>query len=1029
MSGKTEIAIATPRADRIPGGQELVRNGSWWRPSATAAVQAQRFSAQAMPPDHGLVLLVSAVHLIDGQIHSVTLHPHPGWQERKPVRVLAEEFLRDFSEEREGEVLREREIDRAMGRTQSIVAAMSRVPPEDELLALSPPAEPSSASGPAPVRVPAVLVPGGDLRAAQERIGKVMAIANARQGWIEAQSRDMRAAMDVVVAYQSEKVEATTADMRDIAARATHMLRNVRSMDLWLGQGIDLHRISSGVGAPADAPLSLFQRMLYLDEELHVGMLLNGMLREDGFSWRDLGLLPEILAANPDILDRMMPAPRSAVIARIRRKDRPIASGLDMGSLFAEIESREADRRVFILIRDGQNVSMIRADPETSAATRLFPSRTEIDALFQAPAGYDWSKGRHLVREIRPEDLDYVEARQAHEDRALHYKRFLLILWGLHEREGVFGDFLPEGSNWLSETVHSSKFRFIHDDEGLLTDARPPLREWIREKNSWLRSGSTVLLETRQAIHSDSAPTIVEIRGDRESLKRIPTNEFVSVTPGLRGAQIVAGVETRKHFDDKDQMTPVILRHADGRTNDRGTLCLDRVSATELRGYIDDRRAREDYLDYLGLFVRALSVCEAREAIEAPLAETLLAQRPGREAEIRDVLIAQREISSGTLDPASIDEVALLAKVDLLHAARQQEIADGSRLILSRSGALRRQSPELSGIAARLRLPLLRTEECRFDRAGALKVRQSGLDPVLSSFRPGDILVSDRIGQTAVMARIGQTPKGLNAPSQQPDLLRAFAADPAREAAVRSILGLEAAWPDLLAMIEPLREWNWQNGDGMVCFPELMVCAGIAIVPDTRWITTQYRAESPEVCPGHYPHRAISISLAINPVAQAFKQGDSEVIEACSRFYRNPEFGLEDLRRCHGKVAPLRITARSIRDEEDVRAALRAEPWLGERHSVSLGSQDVFRIRETETDWEPPRSLQGAIARSALLRTSQMRGEVTAEMIADFDWFLPRVDLVASPEITDLLEDRLLGISHPGAATDPDRDAGQTLEN
>ena len=145
MSGKTEIAIATPRADRIPGGQELVRNGSWWRPSATAAVQAQRFSAQAMPPDHGLVLLVSAVHLIDGQIHSVTLHPHPGWQERKPVRVLAEEFLRDFSEEREGEVLREREIDRAMGRTQSIVAAMSRVPPEDELLALSPPAEPSSA--------------------------------------------------------------------------------------------------------------------------------------------------------------------------------------------------------------------------------------------------------------------------------------------------------------------------------------------------------------------------------------------------------------------------------------------------------------------------------------------------------------------------------------------------------------------------------------------------------------------------------------------------------------------------------------------------------------------------------------------------------------------------------------------------------------------------------------------------------------------------------------------------------------------
>ena len=108
-----------------------IRPGSWWR------LKAEDHPMAEMPaPEHGLILMVSQVRVIDGEIHTLVLHPHPLWGRFSPnggLKFIYSDFIRDFAPEPEGAALREAEIAAAMGRVQEISIEM-QTPPEPELL-------------------------------------------------------------------------------------------------------------------------------------------------------------------------------------------------------------------------------------------------------------------------------------------------------------------------------------------------------------------------------------------------------------------------------------------------------------------------------------------------------------------------------------------------------------------------------------------------------------------------------------------------------------------------------------------------------------------------------------------------------------------------------------------------------------------------------------------------------------------------------------------------------------------------------
>lgn len=629
--------------DGARGTEQQIKPGSWWR-----LVSEEHALREYPAPDHGLALMVQEVRIIDGEIHTIVLHPHPTWRGHRPrgLKLLCEEFLKTFTPEPEGEALREAEIASVMGRVQAISNEM-KTPPDPVLLLErqkeSEESEPSSTrpdsvepSLPATTgstQVPAALLPSRDVVEAQKMIETRIAAFEAQKNWITGKTDELKSEMDLVAAYQMEKVNTTLASISEETTRAEGLLQNVQTMRLFLGEDMAITPLLDGKGADASEPLTLMQRMLYLDEEIIINDLLEGFSDDQ----MDPENLTEIFTKDFSLVERMLPYPRCAAIVRVRRNQREFnTEGMSIAQLFEVLDIAKADMRVHILVRDGERLSMITADETTSGAQRFFPSRAEIDALFKTRSYFGQDS-----TEILPDNVEYSDARAEHDKRALFYKRFLILMWGVHERTNAFGPFMPKGGNWLSLTTHSERFRFVHDEEEVLSDGRPSISEFVSAANDAMTHGSRVIAYWNRAIDGSNAPAIAEESDYRRSWKvGIDLVENISLSMvQAEGATLVARARVQqggwrkkpRTFDAKVTIKrPTRTRHArpdsllDHWIAD-GVLCLDTVTLEDIDYYANSRAAREAYLRYAHLLVAARKVLHEERQTALALVDELRA--------------------------------------------------------------------------------------------------------------------------------------------------------------------------------------------------------------------------------------------------------------------------------------------------------------------------------------------------------------------------------------------------------------------
>jgi len=613
-----------------------IRPGSWWR------LVAEDHALREMPaPDHGLVLMVSEVRVIDGEIHTLVLHPHPSWSSYHPrggLKFLHDVFTRDFKPEPDGEALRETEIAAVMARVQEISVEM-QTPPSPALLlekqkaeadagatstASAPDAdkkastdgESGTAGSPSGRTVPAALLPSQDIVEAQKAVETRIAAFEAQKNWITSKTDELKSQMNLVAAYQSEKVNATLASISEETSRAEGLLRNVQTMRLFLGEDMAVTELLDGESADPSEPLTFMQRMLFLDEEIVINDLLEGFSDDQ----MDPENLADLFTKDFSLVERMLPYPRCAAIIRVRRNAREFnTEGMSFAGLFEALEIMKADQRVHILVRDGRRLNMITADETTSGAARFFPSSAEIDALFKTREYF----GRES-REILPDTVEYSDARAAHDQRALFYKRFLILMWGVHERTDVFGPFMEKGSNWLAATTHSERFRFVHDEEDVLTDGRPSIDEYVAAANARIVSGSRVVAYWKRALNGRNAPSLmveedyrnhwkpgVELAEDFSTcLVQTEKATLVVRAPAIRGSYGRKG----KPFSAKVTIVrPSVMRRSCPETIiqrdvEEGLLCLDGCTLEEIDYYANSRAARQQYLEYAHLFTRARTI-------------------------------------------------------------------------------------------------------------------------------------------------------------------------------------------------------------------------------------------------------------------------------------------------------------------------------------------------------------------------------------------------------------------------------------
>ncbi len=633
------LPIKAPHTSALPGHDVDVQPGSWWRLTS----QDHSF-AELQAPAHGLVLMVREARFIDGALHTVVLHPHPMWMHAgkcPECKILIEDFLTSFRPEPEGAALREAEIANVLGRIEGLTKQIAS-PPEPMTL-LEKQTEDKKAGAAegekAPTvdmpvgaaNVPAALLPGQDVIAAQAAVETRIAAFEAQRHWIEGKTDEMKSEMALVGIYQTEKVNGSLASISQETKKAEGILANVQTMRLFLGEDMSINQLRDGKGAASSEPLTFMQRLLFLDEEIFVSTVL------DGFNADMMSDLPEIFEQDFSLVERMLPTPRCVAIVRVRRNPReiPISESFTVADLMSAVASQEADKRIHILVRDGERVHMITADEATSNAQRLFPSREEIDALF---TDAHWCKSRAIT----PTDIDYTDARAKHDTRALFYKRFLIILWGAHERSDIFGAFLPQVANWLQSTIHSDRFRFIHDEENVLTEGRMAIQDYIEAGRLGAKSGSRVIVKWREAMTPDNAPKFCTF-GQYNTEFRGALHEAIGLTTlKAEGDKLVArapvhfGYYSSANSDKAPVTTPVILsqwrnleqvygrpeRLYERQTSD-GWICLDDMTLKEVDAYIASREARQTYDEWLALFVEARALLASEKVIADQLAKEM----------------------------------------------------------------------------------------------------------------------------------------------------------------------------------------------------------------------------------------------------------------------------------------------------------------------------------------------------------------------------------------------------------------------
>lgn len=783
-------SLVRPERNRMPRQEEIPQPGSWWKitpfdlpePASQEDLALKKISDSMFAakwdigqrlPDHGLVLLLVDTRYIDGELHSLILAPHPGWSYGRNIALSIADFDRLARYEPDGQMLRDSEKAATMAYMQRLQRTVGEPPDSDDVsrrvqerldeedrktearkgAGLSLPAPESSQDDPSfesySRMVPAALLPSQDLIAAERTLKRHIATAEVTREIIEHRISEAGKAMGVVSRYQEEVVSTALAGISKQQKEANKLLTSVHTMKLWLGDGIDIHPMTKGQGASPDEPVHFMQSLLYLDEEIHCAEVIEG-----GFTADDLVNLPTFLERNSAIVETMLPHQRCVAIARIRRSQRDFEAPKSISDLLHLAESIKADQTILIFVRDGENISIIETDGETSGAKRLFPSRAEIEAIFRERSHLRGDQERI----IDVSDVRYADKRAEHDKVALFYKRFLLILWGAHERSEIFGS-LPKGLNWLQGKTHDRYFRFIHDEEfGLDDKSSLSIQDWIMGHLKTMRPGSRAVLNWNTLISPDSAPGAFNNpeHHTQEQIRTPISPREITVIQESDGA-LFATCPCEKPYDWKSAgkiyninvQIAIHAGHPEKHKDDyhgfkKGIFVLDHMKSMDIESYLGSRKARRSYLSWMPEIQIALPEIRKREAMEAALHQRILANHP--EARTIDEEILKRSIHEAVLAAGwEIPEIGMDPGI-LRQAERSTNLpeffTDAEYLAVRSGGSVLRASPARPLFEGLIEEPFVIQEVLEEGRSG-FRVKSSKEVPYWMVSRPGDLVVHE----------------------------------------------------------------------------------------------------------------------------------------------------------------------------------------------------------------------------------------------------------------------------------------------
>lgn len=575
----------------------------------------------------GRMHLVRSLKLVDGDIHAVVLQGHPSENARNSDRTyLIDEFLHFFEmvPEEEAQAIRQAEIAALQQEIGDLQQAMIAGPPAEAPVALLG----HQQKLPPKPTVGTMIANIGQIQSLQDTAERAVAIAKRQTEWIQVHTKEISAKTQAMVPFYQERAAAALASTEMVMRYATDLQRGVQSLGLYTGEGVELRRLMEGESAAPSEPLHLYRDMLYMDEEYLVNLDAEG--RSGGADHEDFDDFVEALRTDTALRDRILPYPRMVVLMRYRRSGRIYFDGNSIEAAIANAEYNRPNRVQFLLVRDGENLFQVWSELTTQAITSLYPTKDMGDAPFRGVRG----------ETITLDDLNFSEAKGAFNDLNRVYKNLLILLWGLNDREGIFGSFYDPAdwtsSGFIDETFQQRYMRFWDPyHQATLGTGRPRFDVWARAMNGWLRSGSRVVVMRRALTHHEALGKGNEMENDQPSaLSQIGDVALEYVVRGTKKGHVVsveAGrmIYPRKRFRDSyymKQSYDVPLNEDDHGYSEHGTLqwlCLDMIESADIDHYLQSRLDRKEYMEFYGLLLAVRRQIQAEEPILAPIVAKL----------------------------------------------------------------------------------------------------------------------------------------------------------------------------------------------------------------------------------------------------------------------------------------------------------------------------------------------------------------------------------------------------------------------
>jgi hypothetical protein len=662
--------VSEDNVERIENSVNL-KPGTYWRCKKEPEQPGSwRKGYQWMPSyaKNEILLLTDVKDDDNGYAHTVELLMTPERQEEAlnggKVKLLVAEFHEDFMLEERGEEIRKEQAKNELAKLEGIKDDIGdiRTNPDRLMQVLNEGNEaeyeevknkisalrslPSPTAG-------TNLQNMNDAKNAVVQLEAKREIANATQIVLTKVNKKLNTQIKLIGTYYGEIGELAMAQTKDAHEIVENVQQSLKTLDIYLGKEVEVYSVKKGVLGSPDEKYKIYQDLLFMDEE----SLIN--CKGQGADFEDIPLFFSMINEDDSLLNRLFPFERSIIIIRPRRTDRDYNGE----NPFSANQKNQNNKMSFLMVRNGDEVTAIFHPMEFMK--RLFPSQAEMDNAFQSRSWTDCTN-------ITKEDLKYTDALSNAEKIRRQYKRMVLMLQGVYERneeKTIFGEMPIDGELNLLNPYHQAQcFDFVTTESIIEDNRRPSYSEWFKSLNSDMRIGSLVMLSNNH-IDEDNTPGIYS--GSKYDDYR-STDWKIKDPVFYHDAHIV-----QKHGDKIGIKVPFEHYDSDKKARnfvvevlptDMTCIDLEKVRSSDIDYYLNSRKERESYLGFIYslLKLRKFASLEEKRVEKASIAVKKVLSEMGKDVD--DELVFQsimkyRANNNGMFDDNTHEKAHKIEKI------------------------------------------------------------------------------------------------------------------------------------------------------------------------------------------------------------------------------------------------------------------------------------------------------------------------------------------------------------------------------